>query len=158
MNRISFLLLILMLTACQPKNTDESTITTDNPVYAALQQAMNGSQDSFQKNHPKGRQSHKAIIHHLYPGGRAEVQLELDAGEHYFIFAACDQHCHDIDLSLSKSDDTETLLAENTKLDNTPVLQYTPTQDGTYSIHIQMEHCESDECYYSLQAFTAPEE
>lgn len=150
-----FILSLFLLTSCQSSNIAD--ITTDNPVYAALQQAMNRYRDNFSAAHPKGEASHKTFIHHLYPGGQAEVQLELDGGTPYFIFAGCDQHCHDIDIKLSESAAPHTVLAENTTIDDTPMLQYTPTHDGTYSIHIQMEHCDSDECYYSLQAFTAPE-
>ena len=106
--------LSLVLTACQTFNLDflkpaaaEEPIEEripDDPNHAQLYQLMKANRARMKAENPQSKLSHKTIISELLPGEQADIEIELDAGKHYTLFANCTDTCHDLDLALTPSD------------------------------------------------------
>jgi len=107
---------------------------------------------------PHSKQSHKTIISELRPGEQADVEIELDAGTPYVLFANCADTCRDLDLALTRSDNLQQTLTADTSGDTpAPVLRYTPDRSGKYRASIIMASCHTASCQYSLQTYISPD-
>ena len=89
--------LCLALTACQTFNLDflkpaaaEEPIEEripDDPNHAQLYHLMKANRARMKAENPQSKLSHKTIISELLPGEQADIEIELDAGQHYTLFA-----------------------------------------------------------------------
>lgn len=146
-----FILLSLQLTACQlfKSQINEEVIIERVPDDANLAQLY-----LLMKANHMGELSHKPIISQLFPGEQADIEIELDAGKHYTLFANCARDCYDLDLALTRSDNlSQTLVADISDNSKAPVLHYIPSTSGKYRASIIMASCIATQCYYSLQIF-----
>jgi len=125
--------LCLALTACQTFNLDflkpaaaEEPIEEripDDPNHAQLYHLMKANRARMKAENPQSKLSHKTIISELLPGEQADIEIELDAGQHYTLFANCTDTCHDLDLALTPSDNLRQTVAADTSGDTpAPVL------------------------------------
>lgn len=101
--------------------------------------------------------SRDVMVGMLSGGTSAFVELSLTGGTRYFIAAACDQDCSDMDLRLFSADST-TPVAEDTKDDDYPMVNFVAPKTGRYMLAIDMAKCgEGDAstsmCYYGYQVF-----
>ena len=160
-------LIALALTACQTFNLDFLKPKSDEPVeehipddskLAQLYQQMKANRARMKSENPQSKISHKTIISELVPGEQADVEIELDAGIPYVLFANCADTCRDLDLALTRSDNLQQTLTADTSGDTpAPVLRYTPDRSGKYRASIIMASCRAASCAYSLQIFESPQ-
>jgi hypothetical protein len=77
--------------------------------------------------------------------------ISLEAGAQYAILAVCDEGCSDIDLRIS--DAADSTLAEDTRPDDTPVLEFTAPASGQYDLDLIMFTCRERSCAWGGQIF-----
>ena len=159
MKHALILLICLPLAACQlfqpPKSEEDAVIehVPDDVNLAQLHHLMKANRERMKP----GKLSHKPVISQLFPGEQADIEIELDAGKPYTLFANCTADCHDLDLALTRSDNLSQPLAADTSGDSkAPVLHYTPMTSGKYRASVIMASCTAAQCYYSLQTFSDP--
>ncbi|MDO4643283.1 MAG: hypothetical protein Q4A74_05525 [Cardiobacteriaceae bacterium] len=165
MKKSILIVIVMFLTACQGLNLQpmnhnavEQEYMPNDPLYAEMQRKLNANRDRMLAENPQSKISHKTVVAELYPGEQADIEIELDAGKHYTLFANCNDSCHDIDLALTRSERLDQTLAADTSADTTsPVLRYTPDRSGKYRASIIMASCVAAQCHYSLQIFESPE-
>jgi hypothetical protein len=75
----------------------------------------------------------------------------FDKNQAVIITAACDNDCSDIDLKVT--DENGTVLAEDDKKDDTPVLAFRPSAEGRLTIKVHMEACSDNPCYFGFGIF-----
>jgi hypothetical protein len=77
-------------------------------------------------------------------------------GYSYVFMAACDYRCRNLDLDLR--DYLGRVVAEDTKLDSTPAVEFTPTAVGNYVIRPIMTHCSATtvvpNCYWRVMVLS----
>ena len=166
MKPLALILISLNLAACQTFNLDllkpkeEASVEEripDDPKLAQLYQKMKANSARMKAENPHSKQSHKTIISELRPGEQADVEIELDAGKPYTLFANCTDSCFDLDLALTHSANLSQTLAADTSGDTpAPVLRHTPTQSGKHRASVIMASCRAPSCQYSLQIFESP--
>jgi hypothetical protein len=96
--------------------------------------------------------SRDAIVGMLKGGTSSVMEINLQQGVNYFIAAACDEDCSDLDLRLYSPDST-TPLAEDTKDDDYPMLTITAPRTGRYMLSVDMAECSEGSCYYGYRVF-----
>jgi hypothetical protein len=77
--------------------------------------------------------------------------VTLSAGFSYALFAVCDVDCSDIDLSLF--DGMGDLIVEDTEIDDAPVIEFTVTGSGDFTLDVTMFECSTEPCYYGVALF-----
>ena len=86
----------------------------------------------------------------LLPGrGSVMLEINLRAGQDYFIAAGCDTDCDDLDLRVLAGD-METVLDEDTAGDDVPILSFTARETGPHLLAIMMPTCNTDLCYFGV--------
>ncbi|HEX2091542.1 MAG TPA: hypothetical protein VHG28_04030 [Longimicrobiaceae bacterium] len=88
----------------------------------------------------------------LAQGATSMVELNLTAGARYFIAAACDEDCSDLDLRIFPADNA-TALAEDTGEDDYPMVTFTAPTTGRYMLAVDMAKCTGSVCYYGYRVF-----
>lgn len=96
--------------------------------------------------------SRDVLVGMLANGTSSMVELTLVQGGRYFIAAACDQDCEDMDLRIFAPGKT-TALAEDTKDDDYPMITFTAPSSGRYMLAVDMAKCKEAMCYYGYQVF-----
>lgn len=93
-----------------------------------------------------------AVVGSLANGTTSMMELNLVAGVSYFIPAACDEDCSDLDLRLFSADGT-TPVAEDTGEDDIPMLTFTAPRSGRYMLAVDMAACAESMCYYGFRVY-----
>lgn len=93
-----------------------------------------------------------AVVGGLAQGASSFLELSLQGGVSYFIAAACDQDCSDLDLRLFPSDNA-TAVAEDTGEDDYPMINFTAPKSGRYMLAVDMPKCGGSICYYGFRVF-----
>ncbi len=75
----------------------------------------------------------------------------LYTGDEYLITAACDYDCDDIDITIK--DSYGNILQEDTRTDDQPYVEFSPSASGEYQIEIHMYSCSEEPCYYGFGIF-----
>jgi hypothetical protein len=75
--------------------------------------------------------------------------VALEGGAQYAVLAVCDEECYDIDLVLT--DPADSTLAQDLRIDDTPVLEFTAPATGTYRLETVMFSCRLDSCAWGGQ-------
>ncbi|MGV9009331.1 hypothetical protein [Brevundimonas sp.] len=75
----------------------------------------------------------------------------MTAGKPYLIFAVCDGDCKVVDLTLLDSAGAE--IKTDTDSGDFPVLDFTPTTNGTYSVRMKMTECSVAPCYAAARVY-----
>ena len=63
----------------------------------------------------------------------------------------CDEDCSDIDLSLL--DGYGNLVVEDIEVDDAPVIEFTVTASGDFTLGVEMYECSVEPCYYGVGLF-----
>jgi len=79
------------------------------------------------------------------------LTLTLEAGVRYAILAACDESCSDVDLRVA--DPSGAVLAEDTGLNDTPVVEFTAPAAGAYKVDVVMFACQAQQCAWGGRVF-----
>jgi hypothetical protein len=79
------------------------------------------------------------------------LTLTLEAGVRYAILAACDESCSDVDLRVA--DPSGAVLAEDTGLNDTPVVEFTAPAAGAYKVDVVMFACQAERCAWGARVF-----
>jgi hypothetical protein len=77
--------------------------------------------------------------------------VPMTQGVPYLIFAVCDGDCTVVDLSLVNS--AGQVIKSDTDSGDFPVLDYTPTAAGTYTVRMTMAECKLAPCYAGARAY-----
>ena len=77
--------------------------------------------------------------------------VPMVAGKPYLVFGACDGDCTVVDLALL--DARGVLIKSDTDSADFPVLDYTPTAAGTYTVKITMAKCAVAPCYAGARVY-----
>jgi hypothetical protein len=77
--------------------------------------------------------------------------VTLQAGVQYAILAACDTACDDMDLRIT--DPADSALAEDARISDTPLLEFTASQSGRYTLDLIMYGCRASTCPWVGQVF-----
>ena len=96
--------------------------------------------------------SRDAQVGALAQGATSMLELNLTSGVRYFIAAACDEDCTDMDLRLYSSD-SSTALAQDTSDDDYPMINFTAPKTGRYMLAVDMAKCSGSVCYYGYRVF-----
>ena len=88
----------------------------------------------------------------LANGTSSFVEINLTSGATYFIAAACDQDCEDMDLRLFSPEST-TPLKQDTGDDDYPMITFTAQKTGRYMLAVDMAKCKEGMCYYGYRVF-----
>lgn len=88
----------------------------------------------------------------LADGTSGFLELHLREGVNYFVAAACDQDCSNLDLRLFSVEST-TPVAEDNEDDDYPMLNFNAPKTGRYMLAVDMTKCEESMCYYGFKVF-----
>lgn len=77
--------------------------------------------------------------------------VPMTAGKPYLIFAVCDGDCKVVDLTLIDSAGAE--IKTDTDSGDFPVLDFTPTAAGTYTVRMKMTDCALAPCYAGARVY-----
>jgi hypothetical protein len=84
-------------------------------------------------------------------GEAAEIELDLTVGAPYTVVAFCDPACADLDLVLL--DPAGEGVESDIFPDAEPVLAFTPTSTGTFTLTVAMVACSREPCRYAVGIF-----
>lgn len=82
---------------------------------------------------------HQASVEHVF---------ELEFAREYFIAAACDEGCANLDLALR--DENGYLVALDDAPDDAPVVKVLPRWSGTFKLTVTMAECSTAPCGYGI--------
>jgi hypothetical protein len=88
----------------------------------------------------------------LAQGATSMLEINLTAGVRYFIAAACDEDCTDMDLRLFPSN-SSTAVAQDVGDDDVPMINFTAPRSGRYMLAVDMAKCTGSVCYYGFRVF-----
>lgn len=80
-----------------------------------------------------------------------DFTVPMTAGKPYLVFGACDGDCSVVDLALLDSTGRE--IKKDTDSGDFPVLDYTPTAAGTYTVRVTMADCDLAPCYAGARVY-----
>jgi hypothetical protein len=75
-----------------------------------------------------------------------DYSVELATGVTYAIVGVCDEDCYDLDLEMY--DGYGDLIVKDDTDDDAPVVEFTVTQGGVFTLRVTMFHCEANPCYF----------
>jgi hypothetical protein len=77
--------------------------------------------------------------------------IRLQSGRPYIFQGSCDQDCSNVDMELL--DARGQSVVSDVALDDRPVLRYTPTRTGDYSVRVWLASCSVEPCYIGLRSY-----
>lgn len=95
-------------------------------------------------------QTHGPWLASLRTGENQAWSVRLNAGATYRIVGVCDNDCSDLDLKLLAG---STSVAQDVAVDDVPVLTFTPTVTGDYTLQIIMATCSVNPCRFGVAAY-----
>jgi hypothetical protein len=87
----------------------------------------------------------------LNNGSEESVSVALEGGGNYAIVGVCDSGCRDLDLVAFDGAGNE--VASDQEMDDTPMVNFSATQTGTWRLQVTMASCTADPCHYSLAVY-----
>jgi hypothetical protein len=96
-------------------------------------------------------QTYDNTINKLPNQGTMAFTVTLHKGTEYYLTAACDRDCTDIDLKLI--DSTDTVVAQDVDTDDTPLVRFTPSHTGEYKLKVMMAECSDEPCYFGIAVY-----
>jgi hypothetical protein len=90
----------------------------------------------------------------LQPGTDHVWRFDLVANTNYRIIGACDADCSNVDIELI--DSRGGVVASDMYDDDFPVVDYTPTANGTFYARLLMQNCTRAPCYTGMRVLAAP--
>jgi hypothetical protein len=87
----------------------------------------------------------------LADDGTENYTVTLTEGHTYVLVGVCDSDCSDLDLTLL--DGAGEFVVEDTEVDDAPVIEFTVTKSGEFTLPVTMFECSADFCYFGLALF-----
>ena len=78
-------------------------------------------------------------------------EVTLEEGYTYALVGVCDEDCSDLDLALFDGDGM--FVVEDVEVDDAPVIEFTVTRSGAFTLDVTMFECSSEPCYYGVGLF-----
>jgi hypothetical protein len=97
----------------------------------------------------------EAVNGTLGAGQDEEFPLQLHGGQRYMIVGVCDGGCSDLDLTLTDAGGRK--VAEDTALDDVPLLTVTGV-DGTFTVKVDMVTCTTGQCHFGVRVLQGAEQ
>ena len=96
-------------------------------------------------------QSHEIVTGQLNDDGTEWINIEIPAGNTYYILGVCDNDCFDLDLELYTTGNT--MLSQDVETDDYPLVSVTPTEQTVYRVKVVMANCSSGPCRYGVGVY-----
>ncbi len=93
----------------------------------------------------------ESLYGNLYSSGDETFQVEMRTGNSYAMLGACDDDCGDMDLFLMDRGGNK--LDSDTAVDSFPMLNFTPSASGTYTVRVEMFECSTKPCFFSVGVY-----
>lgn len=90
----------------------------------------------------------------LQPATDHVWRFDLAANTQYTIVGVCDADCSNVDIELI--DGRGGVVASDMLSDDIPVVNYSPTEGGTYYARLLMQSCTRAPCYAGMRVLTQP--
>lgn len=133
---------------------EQITISAENrqQVEANIVDQLNGIAGSFASgmSAPAGVNDE---VTSLQPGRDHVWQVNLAANTPYTLVGACDADCTNVDIELI--DSRGGVVASDMLPDDYPVVNYQPTEAGTYYARLLMQACTRAPCYTGMRLLTS---
>ncbi len=95
------------------------------------------------------------VITPLRIGDARLIVLNVQGGQNYRIYGACDQDCSDVDMEVYDSDGN--LVERDIGYDDTPFVQITPRASGRIYARIWLAACENEPCVVGVRVLRGGE-
>jgi serine/threonine-protein kinase len=82
--------------------------------------------------------------------GTKDLAATLTGGSSYTLIGQCDRNCSDLDLAIY---DGDSLISEDLKEDDNPVLILNAPRSGEYRLKVSMPGCSEASCWYGIGLF-----
>jgi hypothetical protein len=106
---------------------------------------LGGYLDNYQQRFAAtGQRVGRDEVTSLRSGAVHNWSVRLEQGRSYRILGACDTSCRDVDLFLVGPDGSQ--LASDLLLDDYPVVAFSPSRTGRYTVRLSMANCTTDRC------------
>ena len=122
-----------------------------------LESLVRGLLDQAQQHLAEGFQPAAGFndeVTSLQPGTDHRWSVNLNGGTAYRVVGSCDAECHNVDIELI--DNSGSVVASDMLDDDVPVVNYTPSANGHYTVRILMQNCTLAPCFTGARILTAP--
>jgi len=89
----------------------------------------------------------------MQPGTDSRFVMQLTGGAQYTFLGACDGDCTNVDIELIDMT-TGGVVASDMLADDYPVVNFSPTADGSYMVRTILQVCTVAPCYTGMRALT----
>ena len=86
----------------------------------------------------------------IQPAADYRRAINLSAGIPYRLLGACDNDCSNMDIELIDAG-TGSVVAADSAPNDFPVVNFTPPQDGAYTVRLIMQTCTAAPCYAGVR-------
>lgn len=114
-------------------------------LVALIGQILDSYGGQLAQGHRRADGFAEDIVAPLQPGRDHRANLPLKRGVAYRILGGCDNECNDVDLELLGADGA--VLQSDLLTDDYPVVNFTPTADGNFTLRIILKTCTVGPCY-----------
>lgn len=130
---------------------NESTDSTYVPPFSPSSTVM-----QFDAAHERmvlqgGEAQGQWVDQQIAQGQDGAQTITIAAGFDYAITSICDVNCTDLDLTLF--DAAGNVLASDTAPDDTPIVRFTPPEDGEYHLTVRMAACSANVCTFATRLY-----
>jgi hypothetical protein len=91
------------------------------------------------------------IVGALNSGRTDSWTFTLNQGTGYAITGACDQDCTDLDIVVQNA--SGNVVASDELDDDYPIVEFTPSSTGPYTVKVTMYTCSEEPCYFGFGIF-----
>ncbi len=88
-----------------------------------------------------------ALGHQTYQ----DFRVTLNAGSDYAILGVCDEDCYDLDVALYNL--SGNLIVADTTEDAAPLVPFTVTESGSFTLRVTMYNCGVEPCYFGVGVY-----
>lgn len=133
----------------------EENESTDNPYFpppSALASPVPQLEAAHERMAREGGQAQGEWVDQQIAQGQDGFQtITLTAGLGYAVTSICDVNCTDLDLTLR--DAAGNVLGSDTAPDDTPIVSFTPTENGEYYLTVRMAACSANLCTFATRLY-----
>ena len=88
-----------------------------------------------------------ALGHQTYQ----DFRVTLNAGSDYAVLGVCDEDCYDLDVALYNL--SGNLIVADSTEDAAPLVPFTVTESGSFTLRVTMYNCGVEPCYYGVGVY-----
>jgi len=140
---------VLVAAACGGSRSTGGVSPSGSGTYTSQVRGYLARLESNARGQGYTRVAAGPVYGRLRDDAAASHMMTVVGGNHYALFAACDNDCTDVDLKIY--DTSGALLMQDVALDDTPVLLFRANSSGKYRVRVVMATCNRNPCYYGVQ-------